>query len=378
MLNYQNLLTLILILFCLHASYTDIKERKIKNLCAYGSIYAGFLSQIVLVLSGGSAFSKSIGTVLGGFFIAFVLYWFGILAAGDAKLFWGASMLLPSGLLFERASGAQFVPIVLVINIFAPYFFMVTVYLLFKTTVKQKWSAFAKTLQLDNLPKRIFEMILNLLFFLGLGYLVYSSLDWLNIQLEPYLRLLLIIALFWTFNHFLIKYNLEKFRNYLICPLLLELMLVRMPFSLVVWYQTGLSLLKIYLVYIAIFFFLRFFIYNLDSIALDKEIDIFSLQEGMVPAEQIIKVEDGDGEIRYHKMEFALPNVLNEDIILSPLPGGVSKQKITELKQLAHEGKFQEFGNKIKIQQSLRFAPVICLGVILTVFCRGPFYVIFW
>ena len=110
---------------------------------------------------------------------------------------------------------------------------------------------------------------------------------------------------------------------------------------------------------------------------LDREINISDLKEGIVPAEQILKIEGEDGEVAYSKQGFALPNVLNTNIILGTLPGGVSKEKTAELKQLAEDGKFEGFDNKILIQRSLRFAPMICLGVILTLLCRGPFFMFF-
>lgn len=134
--------------------------------------------------------------------------------------------------------------------------------------------------------------------------------------------------------------------------------------------------LKLYLIYIAVFLFLRLYIDNLDSMVLDKEIDIADLEEGMVSAEQIVK-ENRGGEVAYQKMGFSLPNVLNENVVLNTLSRALSKEKIAELKQLAQDGCFQEFENKIKIQQSLCFAPIILLGVVLTVLCQGPFFLVF-
>ena len=96
-----------------------------------------------------------------------------------------------------------------------------------------------------------------------------------------------------------------------------------------------------------------------------------------MPAEQIVRIERNDGELTYDKQAFGLPNVLNPNIILGTFPGGVSKQKIADLKQLAREGKFEGFDNKIRIQHSLRFAPLICFGTILTLLCRGPFFMFF-
>lgn len=379
MLSYQNLLIGILLLFCLYATLTDLRERKIKNVCSYGAIYAGILCQVISVLSGSLPILESISTVLGGFLIALTLYWFGIFAAGDAKLVWGVAMLMPVGLFAEASPFAQYTPTALIINIFVPYCLMLVVYLLIKTQTRQKWEAFVKIFRKEDFRQQIFNLSFQLIFLLGLQQLVTVtlSLDGLGIELGFWHQLCLVIFLFFTLNYYLKKYGLERIRNFVVCVVLIELMVITTPWTLEAWTAAYLPLLKIYLVYIALFFFARQFIQNLDDMVLNREIHISELKEGMVPAEQIVKIEGKDGEVVYSKQGFALPNVFNSNIILGTLPGGVSKEKAAELKQLSEEGEFEEFENKIRIQHAVRFAPLICLGAILTLFCRGPFFTLF-
>ncbi len=377
MLSYQNLFIVLLLLFCLYATYTDLRERKIKNFCSYGTIYAGILCQVISVLSGSSLLLGSITTFLGGFAIVLVLYWFGIFSAGDAKLVWGASLLMPVGLFTEANVFAQYTPAALIINIFVPYCLILVSYLLIKTEIRQKWEAFVKIFHQKDFRKQIFEMVFRLIFLLGLRAVVTLSLDWLGIELGFWHQLLLVLFLYFTLSHYVKKYSLEKVRNYVVCVVLIALMIITTPWTMSAWSEAYGPLLKVYLVYIAIFFFGRPFIYNLDSMVLNREIDISDLKEGMVPAEQILKIEGEDGEAAYSKEGFALPSVLNSNIILGTLPGGVSKEKAAELKQLTEDGKFEGFENRIRIQHSLRFAPMICLGVILTLLCRGPFFMFF-
>ncbi|MCE2415716.1 prepilin peptidase [Candidatus Poribacteria bacterium] len=377
MLSYQNLSIVLLLLFCLHATYTDLRERKIKNFCSYGAVYAGILCHVISVLSGNSPLLGSIAILLGGFCIVLALYWFGIFAAGDAKLVWGASLLMPVGLFAEANAFAQYTPIALIINMFAPYFLILVAYLFIKTRLQQKLQAFTLIFQQEDFRKQIFEMVFRLIFLLGLGQFVTLSLGGLGIELGFWHQLLIVLSLYFTLSHYITKYSLEKFRNSVGSVVLIALMIVTTPWSLSAWSAAYIPFLKIYLVYIVIFFFGRNFIYNLDSMVLGREIDISDLREGMVPAEQIVKTEGDDGEVTYSKEGFALPNVLNSNIILGTLPGGVSKEKAAELKQLSEEGEFEDFENKIRIQRSLRFAPVIFLGVILTILCRGPFFTCF-
>ena len=377
MLSYQNLFISLLLLFCCYAAYTDLRERKIKNFCSYGLIYAGILSQVIAVLSGSSALLNSIFTVVGGFLIVLALYWFGIFAAGDAKLVWGASLLMPAGLFSEVAAYAQYTPTTLIINIFVPYCMILVTYLCLKTDVRQKWQAFMSIFRQEDFRKQIFERIFSLIFLLGLRQLVMLSLRWLGIELGLWHQLLIIFSLYLTLSYYVKKFGLERIRNYVVCVVLIELMIITTPWTLSAWSEAYVPLLKIYLLYLAVFLFGKHFIENLDSMVLDREVDISDLKEGMVPAEQIVKTEGDDGEVTYSKQGFALPNVLNSNIILGTLPGGVSKEKVAELKRLSEDGEFEAFDNTIRIQHSLRFAPVICLGVILTLLCRGPFFTFF-
>ena len=377
MLNYQSMFIGLLLLFCCYATYTDLRERKIKNFCSYGAIYAGILCQVISVLSGNSPLLGSITTFLGGFVIVLTLYWFGIFAAGDAKLVWGASLLMPVGLFAEANAFAQYTPTTLVINIFVPYCLILVVYLFIKTKIQQKWQAFIQIFQREDVYKGIFDLIFRLIFLLGLRQLVMLSLSWLGIELGLWHQLLAVFSLYFILSYYVKKFGLERVRNYVVCVVMIGLMVVTTPWTLRAWSEAYLPLLKIYFVYIAIFFFASQFIHNLDTMVLDREINISDLKEGMVPAEQIVKVEGINGKITYSKEDFALPNVLNSNIILGTLPGGVSEEKAAELKQLSEDGKFEDFDNRIRIQRSLRFAPMICLGVILTILCRGPFFMFF-
>ncbi len=377
MLSYQNMFIGLLLLFCCYATYTDLRERKIKNFCSYGAIYAGILCQVISVLSGNSPLLGSITTFLGGFVIVLALYWFGIFAAGDAKLVWGASLLMPVGLFAEANAFAQYTPTTLVINIFVPYCLILVVYLCIKTKMQQKWQAFIQIFQREDVHKGIFDLIFRLIFLLGLRQLVMLSLSWLGIELGLWYQLLAVFSLYFILSYYVKKFGLERVRNYVVCVVMIGLMIITTPWTLSAWSAAYVPLLKIYFVYIAIFFFVSQFIHNLDTMVLDREISISDLKEGMVPAEQIVRIKGDDGEVTYSKQGFALPNVLNSNIVLGTLPGGVSKEKAAELKQLSEDGKFEDFDNRIRIQRSLRFAPMICLGVILTILCRGPFFTFF-
>ena len=101
-----------------------------------------------------------------------------------------------------------------------------------------------------------------------------------------------------------------------------------------------------------------------------EETDISDLKPGVVLAEKIVEVEDK----KYEKREGTFSSHFASGILVGPVPEGLSRQKIEELKQLRADGYFKTFGNKIKIQHSMSFAPFITLGILLTIISKGAIY----
>ncbi|MCD6506078.1 prepilin peptidase [Candidatus Poribacteria bacterium] len=75
--------------FCFYASYTDLKEGKIKNWANFTLIYAGLLSQLIFLIKGSISKAQIASNIFSGAFLMILLHWFGALAAGDAKMLWG-------------------------------------------------------------------------------------------------------------------------------------------------------------------------------------------------------------------------------------------------------------------------------------------------
>ena len=113
------------------------------------------------------------------------------------------------------------------------------------------------------------------------------------------------------------------------------------------------------------------------AMLLVKDIDIANLQIGMIPAEQIVERKHQDGSIYYEKRQVTFSSGITGNIIVTPSATGLSKETIEGLKKLADQGVFTKYGNQIKIQPDICFAPVITVGVLLTVLCQGPFYLQF-
>ncbi len=375
MFSYDNLLVVMPLLFCGYASYTDLKSGVIKNSCTFGLLYAGLLIQLSFFIIGRTTFSFCLSIITVSGLIAFACYWFGVLSPGDAKLYYGISLALPPSLFVQTSM--RFPPIIVLANIFIVYFSFGLIYILLRTSFKQKKEALAMTFLAEGFKKNTFDFSMNLLFFSAFAYCVYYlfflASNLFSIPLNGLHTLVLVIFVFFAFKRLIKKYEKKKYWAFIIMlPSLLALG----------YFHPGLLTLFVsrFVTLLVAFFFvysvLKAFVLHLDRIALSKWVDITELRQGMIPAEQIKRVFHQQDGVRYEKEETVMSNLLDENIVVSPVPEGISEEKITELQQLAAEGHFHSFDNKLLIQHTFHFAPIILLGTLLTIVCKGPFYAI--
>ncbi|RKY00556.1 hypothetical protein DRP77_11300 [Candidatus Poribacteria bacterium] len=371
MSGYEYLITSLAILGSLYASYTDLKEGRIYNICTFPLIWGGVLAQIIYALIGVETVKSALGITLGGGAISFLMFWAGALAPGDAKLIWGLSMILPPSL-FEavpRSTRLSFPPAVLIINILSIYFIFALSLALIKSKRKQKLAAIRSIVSSPSLPRGIGLYILNLLSFLALSSCLFYLFNYLlGIRLGGVGRLAFVIFLYYILNKLADRYLPGgRYAVYaLLFPPFVGLLLA-FPSLFSSILRSSLIIVGIYLI---VSFFLRYFVLSLDWLTLSKPVSIYQLREGMIPAEKIVKVEER-GKVVYRKS--ASSRQANGEVIISPSPEGLSSEEIARLRKLADEGHFKEFGDRIVIQRSLPFAPFILAGLILTVLFKGPF-----
>lgn len=359
MFSQENIAMIATIACCLYASYTDIKERKILNVCTYGLLLFGMVSQILFILEEKTTISQVATTALSSCLMAFLVYYSGIWSPGDSKLFWGVSVTLPPSIFKYATMGSLLPPVIIIINIFTLYFFYVVFYLLFFTSWEHKKKAFRQSI--DFKVWDFLGFLFNLPCFLGLGYVVIYIIAKLGLKIDTFMQILIFISLFSIFNKLINRYNLKKYKMLIFSPFLIITVFVVSP--------PLMSILRMFIVFIVLYLFFRTFILNLGDISFVNELSILELQEGMVPAERIVKSEGG-----YERKSAVFAGLDDKNITVNVTPKGLSAQKIEELKRLAEEGYFLSFDNKLKIQQSMIFAPVISFGVILTIVCKGPLY----
>lgn len=370
MSHYEYLLLILTFIFCGYACYTDLKTQKIRNMCSFGLLYAGVLSQLMAWFLGTTSPLYILGLFFGSGIAAFAFYWFGIFSPGDSKLFWGLCMILPPPLFNLLTGIVSFPPLILALNIIIPYTIGVICYLIFKFCLtSEKLKFLRKSLMLNLQKEELLKQIFNLLLLVGIG----STMTYISNLLE------------WEINRPLqIGFVLMTF-------MLVQTVLLRIPKTPTYYTIIGFACIWIslqastsitgFIYRFAFFLGLYFVIFVISkqlilglAMTLERNIDIGNLKVGMIPAEQIVKTTNQDGTVCYEKQQVTFSSGITDNIVISPSGTGLSKKEITELKKLADQGAFIKYGNEVKIQPNICFAPVISIGALLTILCQGPFY----
>ena len=371
MSHYEYFLIFLALGFCGYASYTDLKTQKIRNFCSLGLLYIGTLSQLMAWYLGTTTPLYILGLFCGSGLIAFAFYWFSIFSPGDSKLFWGLCLIFPLSL-FRNLSGAlSFPPLILALNIIVPYSMGVLGYLLFKFVfMRNKLDLLQYFLKSNFQKKELLEKFFSLLVLIGIGSVFTYLSQHFGWELDRFLSFAFVLVVF-TLIQKLLSLLPKTPVSYAVISFIAVWLTVQATPSI----SMLLSGLAFFLgLYIVVFVIAKQLVLSLASITLDNAVDVSGLQVGMIPAEQIVRVEQPDGTVRYEKKQVVLSSGQEDSIVISPDPAGLTTEEIDQLQNLAAAGAFAEFGNQINVQPSIRFAPVISIGTLLTILCQGPFY----
>ncbi len=368
---YEYFLIFLALIFCGYASYTDLKTQKIYNVCSLGLLYGGTLSQLMAWYLGTTTPLYISGLFLGSGLIGFALYWFGVFSPGDSKLFWGVCLIFPLSLFRGLSGPLSFPPLILALNIIIPYSVGMLGYLLFRfVSVPNKLTLFRGFLRSNFQKASLLEKFFNLLFFIGIGTALTPLLELLGWHPDPFLRLVLVLGAFVLAQKLLSPVPKTPV-YYASVGFACVWLAVRSSPSVPALLSGFVFFLGLYLV---VFVVTQQLVLSLASLTLERAVDVKDLQIGMIPAEQMVQVVHPDGTVCYEKKQVEFSSGLDDKVVISPDPAGLDAEKIAQLQHLAVEGALAEFGNQIKVQPAIRFAPVIAVGALLTVLCQGPFY----
>ena len=368
---YEYFLIFLALVFCGYASYTDLKTQKIRNFCSLGLLYTGTLSQLMAWYLGTTTPFYILVLFFGSGLIAFAFHWFGIFSPGDSKLFWGLCLIFPLSLFRDLSGVLSFSPLILALNIIVPYSIGVLGYLLFKfVSLRNKSDIFRHFFKSNFQKTALLEKFFSLLVLMGIGAVLTYLLQRVGWEPDWFLRLVFVLVAFTLIQRFLSPLPKTPV-YYTVIGFVCVWLAVKTTPSVLMFLSSFAFFLGLYLV---VFVIAKQWVLGLASLALDRSVDVNGLQVGMIPAEQVVRVEQPDGTARYQKKQVDFSSGRGDTVVISPNPAGLDAEEIAQLQHLAATGAFAEFGNRIRIQPSIRFAPVIAVGALLTILCQGPFY----
>lgn len=368
------LLSALTVVFCLICVYTDIRFRRIRNAHIAFMVLIGVYAQGVYHYVDFTTYKEILTLVLGGAILSFLLYYWGIWAPGDAKLCFACMLLLPPiGTISASTSRITYMPIVLLINVFVPGLCLVIALVLLRTTGRQKINALSSLVN-DN-AKMLKNSALMIPFMLIIFAVSRQLLNWVlspilqALELPSYLYYLIYLSLSLLVARKVLAEIQQKMSQKHTVVVAVMSCLIALGLAIFM----PISMLLISFGFLLVIGICHTVLTSLLRTAFTDEVSVMDLQEHTIPAEQITRSVDENGGVEYTTSS-SEERVSPEDIVLPPTSTGIPSATLAAVKRMCKEGKFEGFSNKITIHRPLRFAPIICFGVILTLFCQGPFY----
>ncbi len=357
-LTHEKIIFLAILSCGLYTGYTDFRYGKIANIYTLILIGFGVMSQALFVTAGEITWAHSCIILFGGLAIAFALFYTGIWAAGDAKLFWGISLLMPPDA-FSRIPETQFYPLVLIVNIFVLLLIYVALKSIFKIPLRQQRALISKSFMthLKQFPRRILQ-ILSYIGVAGLAFYIPSRLE---VEFDLAVQLALFATIIFTFNKVVEKYIPEKHKtafHIIFAPLTIFLVIP----SLI---DLGNLIFFIFLLSLFLFIF-GSFVRSLFT----KATPIKNLKPNMIPAERVVKIQQ-QGSDRYVKVPTGFANPAQDNIVVDVSSEGLTHDQIAHLHQLDANGCLQESENGLLIQEKIPFAFMIVIGALVNFLAKG-------
>ena len=361
-LTHERMIFLAILSCGLYTAYTDFRYGKIANIYILFLIGFGVISQALFISEGDITLFHSGVTLFGGLGLAFVIFYMGVWAAGDAKLFWSISLLMPPSA-FSRTPETQFYPLILFVNIFIIFLGYIILTCLFKTTLQQQKTLIFRSFVSHS--KRFPRHLLQMLSYIGVGGLAFYIPARLGVELDLAIRLTLFMLFALAFNKGIEKYIPQKYKfAFHILFALFSIFLVIPPLI-----HLGAFIVFIFLVPWFLFMF-GTFIRSLFT----REIPIISLRPNMIPAERIVRIEQQNAADKYVKVAAGFANPAEDNIVVDVSSEGLTSEQIEQLQYLAAKGSLNECEDKLHIQEKIPFAFMIVIGALVTLLTKGMVY----
>jgi len=360
--------TLIAIVACLYASYSDLKWGIIPNKLTFPLIAIGIILNSIYAFMVGEIWIIVMCLVMTGviFALGYIFWKMGAWAGGDVKLFTALAALLPFSplLISYRILGVNFpvegaypFPLTLIINSILSVFPFILIYV-FYVVVKTKKHLIDELLSPVKEYKKNFVLTL-----------VITSSVTITLFITQQIRLQIIII------SLIIIYLLTTVISKL--PNRVKAVVVSLVVVASLFYNFDITIYSIIMLYIfiTIFGIIRKLLFSVNKQALQDEYLLKELKEGMIPAHNLYLRDDEvyvDDKTLVNKIVEAI-QTKDMSLLTTPpgknlianLAAGLTPDDIELLKKLHEEGKISD---KFKVKRGVPFAPSIFIGLLISLF----------
>ncbi|BDZ68446.1 A24 family peptidase C-terminal domain-containing protein [Methanobacterium ferruginis] len=367
--------TIIAILACLYASYSDLKQGIIPNKLTFPLIGLGILLNGIYAFMIGDLWFIIICVVVTGVIFALgYLFWkMGAWAGGDVKLFTALAALLPfyPALVSYQILGVSFplegsypFPLTLIINSILSILPFLLIYVFYIVVKTKPYLMDELTAPLKNYKKNI------------LLTLVITSAVTLTIFITQQIGLqIIIISLILIY---LLSLVISKLPNYV------KAVLVSLVTVAALFYNFQITIMSIVtlFIFITIIEMVKKLLTSINKEALQDDVVLDELQEGMIPAYNLYQQ---DKEIYVDNK--SLTDKIRESFktrdlskltappgkrLVGTLAAGLTSDDIQLLKKLQKEGKISD---KFRVKKGVPFAPSIFIGLLISLFIGDLAYI---
>jgi len=349
-------LLIVTIIIGVITSYTDSKKGIIPNVLVFSGIIIAIVINFFI-----PQFNSTLefwANLFFAFLFGFILYMANLWSAGDAKLYIAFAALIPVEFYFFNY--LPFFPsFTILINTFAPVF----VYHLFRLMKDTSWADKIEALKKSTQPKATGKLVVAL-------FVISWVIDFIfRITGLPVNLLIAALIIFVLFEFIGGVLKIDEFKFSLIVGaliLIFDFQSILRPFF---W--------QFFVILLATFVFLRFFVLHLGMKAYGTKVPIAQLKPGMVPLDIVIERE-GYYKIRsaFYPTLFQIIDDSIENFVVTMGPKGLSKKDVQNLNKWHSELNLSE--KELTIQESIPFAPFLFLGVLITLAIRNDivFYLV--
>ncbi len=324
-------------------SYEDLRYGKIRNKWIFIAIVYGIAANSILFFLNyyeSRYLARLILNSLIALFVGILVWRLALWTAGDAKLFFAYSLLLPLDV-YWNISSSLFPSISIVSNAFVPFALFILLSSLSKILLGRQFHYFKNLLKFK-------EIIQSILFVFAFGWLADLLLVQTGFNPSTVLNLIVLVLLS----------NIFRLLNFNLVIASLPVALLRFLFDKEIF---SVASLKHYLLVLAIFVFIKSFVLNFGYAYMTKDVKISSLRKGMIPAENIIKSGKKFKKVKNTSLFFRLSST---QAFFKNEAKGLSSESISKIRKITKNFDIKS----IKIHETISFSPFLFLSVLIIIF----------